>query len=103
MPAHSSNHVPSPEEFKKSSQNKSKAGTHSSTGRLLEPPPPSYDEVVSSAESSPRLGRPTHSAASEHEYHSIDEYETDSQAYEEPPASDVSKITSVNFRIRRVC
>ena len=86
----SSSDVPSPEEFKRSGQKESKTGAHSSTGRFLEPPPPSYDEVVSSPQSSPRLGRSRTSTVSEHEYHNIDECETDGHAYEETPESDVS-------------
>jgi hypothetical protein len=83
--------VPSPEEFKQSVQRKSEAWTYSSTGRLQVPPPPAYEEVVSSAESSPHSGRSRLSAASEHEYHNIDECETGGHAYEETPKSDVSK------------
>jgi hypothetical protein len=93
VPSHSSNDVPSQEELQNSNQKKSKAGTHSPTPRLLEPPPPSYDEVVPSAESSPRLERSRPSAASDHEYHSISDCETDGHAYEEIPESDVSKVT----------
>ena len=96
VPSRSSNDVPSPEEFKQSGQRKSGAWTYSSTARLQVPPPPSYEEVVSSAESSPRLGRSRPSAASEHEYHNIDECETDGHAYEEVPKSDVSKVTLIN-------
>jgi len=85
--------VPSPEELKRSGQKKeSKTGMHSSTARLMQPPPPSYDEVMSSAESSPRMGRSRPSAASEHEYHNIDECERDRHVYDETPDSDVSKV-----------
>jgi hypothetical protein len=95
----SSSDVPSPEEIKRSDQRKSREGSHPSKTGLLEPPPPSYDEVVSSAESSPRLGRSRHSAAaSEHEYQSIDECETDGRANEETPESNVSKVMFINFR-----
>jgi hypothetical protein len=92
MPSHSSNDVPSvqkPEELKRSGQKKSEAWTPSSTARFLEPPP-SYEDAVSSAESSPRLGRSRTLTASEHEYHGVDERETDGLAYEETPESDVS-------------
>jgi hypothetical protein len=94
--SHSSNDVPSPEEIKRSDQKKSSTGTHSAKARLLEPPPPTYDEVVSSAESSPRLGRSRPSAAASE--HSTDEPETDRHAYEETPESHVSKVTFINFK-----
>ena len=97
VPSRSSNDVPSTEEFKQSGQKKSEAWTHSSTARLCVPPPPSYEEVVSSTESSPRLGSSRTSAASEHEYHSTDKCETDGHAYDETPESDVSKVTLINF------
>ena len=100
VPSRSPKGVPSPEELKKSGQKESKTEMHSSTARLLQPPPPSYDEVMSSAESSPRLGRSRPLAASEHEYHNIDECETDGHAYEETPDSDVSKVMLINFRHR---
>jgi len=103
VPSRSSNDVPSPEEFKRSGQRKSGAWTYSSTARLQVPPPPSYEEVVSSAESSPRLGRSRPLAASEHEYHDIDECETDGHAYEETPKSDVSKVTLINLMFRGPC
>jgi len=98
VPSRSSSDVPSPEKLKQIGQKESKAGSRSSTVRFLEPPPPSYEEVVSSAESSPRLGRSRPSAASEHEYHNIDECNTDGHAYVETPKSDVSKVTLINLR-----
>lgn len=102
VPSHSSNDVPTQGELQKSNQKKLKAETHSPTARLLEPPPPSYDEVVSSAESSPRLERARTSTALEHEYHSINECETDGHAYEEIPEADVSTVTLINFKYTRI-
>jgi hypothetical protein len=49
----------------------------------MEPPPPSYDEVVSSADSSPRSERSRTSAASEHDYHNTREIGKDSHIYED--------------------
>lgn len=84
--------MPSQEGSRSSNQRKSQVGTHSAPPRLLEPPPPSYDEVVSSADSSPRSERSRASAASEHEYQSTREHEKDTHIYEEIPESAVSAI-----------
>jgi hypothetical protein len=84
--------VPSQEGSQNSNQRKSQVGTHSPTSRLLEPPPPSYHEVVSSADSSPNSERSRASAASEHEYQSSREHEKDNHVYEEIPESTVSAI-----------
>jgi len=102
VPSCSSNNVPLPKAFKQDGQRKSEARKYSPTARLLEPPPPSYEDAVSSAESSPRLGRSRTSAASEHEYYSIDESETDGRATKETPESNVSKVTLINYRHMQV-
>jgi len=101
VPFHSSNDVPSQEEFQNSNQRKSKVGTHSPTSRPMELPPPTYDEVVSSADSSPHLERSRSSAVSEHEYQSIRESATDSHVYEEIPESNVSAFLFTYFNYVR--
>jgi hypothetical protein len=72
-----------------SSQRKSQIGINSPVPTLLEPPPPSYDEVVSSAGSSPRSER---SKASEEEYPISRNLHEDRHIYEEIPELDVSVI-----------
>lgn len=94
--------VPSQGGSQNSKQRKSQVGTHSPTPRLLEPPPPSYDEVVSSADSSPQSERSRASAASEHEYQSTREHEEDSHVYEEIPESAVSAILFTYIKISNI-
>jgi hypothetical protein len=85
--------VPSEEESQNSNQRKSEVGTHSATPRLLElPPPPSYDEVVLSADSRPHSERSRTSSASEHECQRTRAHEKDSCVYEEIPESAVSAV-----------
>jgi hypothetical protein len=90
--------VPSQDGTQNSSQRKSQVGTQSPTPGLLEPPPPSYDEVMSSADASPRSERSRASATSEQEYQSSREYEEDSHIYEEIPESAVSAVLFTYIR-----
>lgn len=91
--------VPSQDGIQYSNQRKSKVGMPSPTPRLLEPPPPSYDEVVSSADSSPHSGRSRASPSSEHEYPSCREHAEDSHIYEEIPESTVSAVLFITLDI----
>lgn len=99
VPSCSSNNVPSQAESKNSDRRRSKAGGHCPTSRQLEPPPPSYDEVVSSADSSPHSGRSRTAAPSEDECYITTESGKDSHIYEEIPESNVSAILFAYFNI----
>jgi hypothetical protein len=79
-------------------QKKSQVGTQSPTPGQLEPPPPSYDEVMSSADASPRSERSRASSTSEQEYQSSREYEEDSHIYEELPEPAVSAVLFTYIR-----
>jgi hypothetical protein len=96
-PPCTSDDVPSHAELQNSNRRKSKVGTQSPTSRPAEPPPPSYDEVVSSADSSPHSERSRTSAASEHEYHNTRDSGGDSHVYEEIPEPNVSAILFAYF------
>lgn len=91
--------VPSQAVLRNSNRTKSKVGTPSPTSKQTEPPPPSYDEVVSvsSADSSPHSERSRTSAASDYEYYSTIESGMDSHVYEEIPASHVSAFLFTYF------